>query len=56
MDNWKYDIPAQERLHVIDIPFDKEAIEKLKQRIEDCREWMNDNLFNVPERIDIEGV
>lgn len=56
VDNWKYDIPAKERLHVIDIPFDKEAIEKLKQRIEDCREWMNENLFNVPERIDIEGV
>lgn len=53
---WVYDIPKKERLHVIDIDYDEKAIDALKKRIEDCREWMNTNLFNVPERIDIEGV
>lgn len=56
-EQWKWDIPKSERLHVIDIPYDVTAIEKLKQRIEDCREWMNRNLYNIiPERIDVEGV
>lgn len=53
---WVYDIPKAERLHVVDIPYDQQAIDKLKKRIEDCREWMNQNLFTTPERIEIEGV
>jgi hypothetical protein len=56
VEEWTYDIPKAQRLHVVNIPYDLEAIDKLKRRIEDCRKWMEDNLFNVPERIDIEGV
>jgi hypothetical protein len=54
IDNWKYDIPVKERLHVIDIPFDQTAIDKLKKRIEDCNQWMQTNLYNIPSREEIE--
>lgn len=56
VDKWEWDIPAQNRLHVIDIPYDKSAIDKLKTRIEDCREWIQKELLTTPERIDVEGV
>lgn len=56
LDTWVYDIPLKERYHCIDIPFDKSKIHALQERIEACRKWMDENLFNTPERIDIEGV
>lgn len=53
---WKYDIPIHERIHVIDIPYDEKKIDRLKKRIDQCNAWMQTNLFQAPERIDIEGV
>jgi RNAse (barnase) inhibitor barstar len=54
---WIYDIPMSERLHVIDIPFDQDKIDRIKKRIDECREWMQTELFQtIPERIDVEGV
>lgn len=57
VDNWNYDIPKQERLHVIDIPYNAQDVEKLKARIDACREWMDTNLFKTtPSREDVEGI
>jgi hypothetical protein len=56
VNTWNFDIPMKDRFHCIDIPYDEKAIDKLKNRIEECRKWMDENMFNVPERIDIEGV
>lgn len=40
--NCKFDdIPMSERIHTIDIAFNPDDIERLKQRIIDCREWMS---------------
>ena len=38
------DIPITERIHEIDIPRNDSDIEKLYQRINDCRKWMEENL------------
>lgn len=56
IEHWKWDIPAKDRLHCIDINYDPSAIDKLKYRIDACREWINDNLINVPDWTDIEGI
>lgn len=50
------DIPMQERLHQISFERNDADIEKLYTKILACRKWMDENMFNVPERIDIEGV
>ncbi len=42
---WKYNIPYEERLHVISFDRDENEIEKLYNRLIECREWMNKNLF-----------
>ncbi len=39
-------IQIKNRIHVIDIDRNDEDIEKLKSRVVECREWMNENLFN----------
>lgn len=41
------DIPMADRMHEVVITRDDEAIEKLYQRVKDCREYMNKNLFKV---------
>lgn len=51
------DIPMQER--VFDefvVSADEDQIDHIYSRVIACREWMNENLFKVPERIDIEGL
>lgn len=45
-ESWKWDIPMEERIFQISFERDKIAIEKMKQRIIDCRIWMDENLFN----------
>jgi hypothetical protein len=42
---WTYDIPMEERLFMISFERDEAEIERLYQRIRDCRRWMNENLF-----------
>lgn len=50
------DIPLSTRCNRITIQRNDEDIERLYQRVRDCREWMNTNLFEVvPERTDIEN-
>jgi len=41
------DIPIKERVKVFDIERNDVDIERLKQRVIQCREWMNENLFRV---------
>lgn len=41
------DIPRSERIHIIDIEYCEEDVEKLYKQIENCREWLNKNLFNI---------
>lgn len=44
--NCKFDdITMSERIHTIDIAYNPDDIERLKQRIIDCREWMKVNLL-----------
>lgn len=45
--DWKYDMPIEERVFKFHVKRDDEKIEKLRQRIIDCREWMNKELFKV---------
>ncbi len=45
--DWKYDIPMKDRVHQFYVKRDDEKIEKLRQRIIDCREWMNKHLFKI---------
>lgn len=51
------DIPMKERVYdEFVVTADEDEIERIYKRVADCREWMNKNLFEVPERIDIEGL
>lgn len=49
------DIPASERIIEISIKRDDAAIQRIYDRVIECRKYMNEKLFNViPEREDIE--
>lgn len=50
------DIPKEERVHEFIIDRDDAMIEKMYNRTIECNKWMDENLFKVPERIDIEGI
>ncbi len=44
----KYDdIPVNERVHIIEIERDEQAINAIYQRVAECRKWMNENLYNT---------
>ena len=43
--NWHYDIPIHQRVHEIEVVRDEAKIEKMKNRVIECREWMKKN-FN----------
>lgn len=45
--DWKFDIPMEQRVHEIDVVRDDKKIQKMKDRIIECREWMNKNLFKA---------
>lgn len=42
IDEWEYDIPAEERIIEFTVDRDEEAIEAIYQRIRDCRAYMTD--------------
>jgi hypothetical protein len=41
------DIPLEERVHEIEIERDEKAIQSIYDRVEECREYMNTNLFKL---------
>ena len=45
VNTWAYDIPMNERVFAIEFERNSEDIERLYKRINDCRKWMNKNLF-----------
>lgn len=45
LSEWKWDIPMKDRLHTFTFERSEEAIERIKNRIIQCREWMDANLF-----------
>lgn len=51
------DIPNAERVYdLFTVERDESAIQAIYKRVEQCRNWMNTELFTTPERIDVEGV
>lgn len=46
--DWKYDLPISER--IVEFSFDRsdEAIKKIYKRLDECRAWMDENLFKTP--------
>lgn len=54
IDGWVYDIPFQDRHFCFTFERDEEAIKKIPNRVTECREWMETNLYSkcsdyVPE-------
>lgn len=47
VDNWQWDIPAKDRVHLFEVNRDDSAIELLRGRIRLCRNWMNRELFKI---------
>lgn len=45
LSDWHYDIPIHQRVHEIEVVRDEAKIEKMKNRVIECREWMKKN-FN----------
>ena len=45
LEKWEFDIPMTERVFCYEVERDDVAIQKLYDRIIECRKWMNDNLF-----------
>lgn len=43
--SWEFDIPAKQRVYEMVIKRDEAKIAKMKERVLDCRKWMNNNLF-----------
>lgn len=46
IETWTYDIPMEERTFSVTIERNEEDILNLQNRIEVCRQWMDENLFN----------
>jgi len=44
LDEWRWDIPFENRVHEIVIERNPEAIAKLYKKIPECRKWIKDNL------------
>lgn len=44
--DWKWDIPMEKRMHTFVFDRDEQAIERIKNRVIQCRKWMGDNLFS----------
>jgi len=42
---WEFDIPEELRLNEVVITRDDSKIKQLENRIIECREWMQNNLF-----------
>lgn len=47
VENWKWDIPFQDRVHTFTFHRDEEMIKRLTARIRLCRNWMNRELFKI---------
>lgn len=45
INEWHYDIPMSERLFTFEFERNDIEIQRLYQRVKDCRTWMNENLF-----------
>lgn len=45
-----WDIPMEERIYLFTVKRDDTAISALYSRIIDCRAWMDENLFNLPQK------
>lgn len=45
--DWSWDIPKEERLFQFTFERSMEDIVRMYQKIKDCREWMNENLFKT---------
>lgn len=45
--SWDYDIPRSERIYKITFDRNEEMIERLKNRIIECRKYMNKTYFNI---------
>ena len=44
------DIPMHERVYdLFTVDRDEDAIQAIYKRVEQCREWMNNELFNITE-------
>jgi hypothetical protein len=50
-DNWEWDIPAKDRLFVFEVERDEVAIKKIKDRVIECREYMNETFFMVKKNL-----
>lgn len=46
IEEWDYDIPMEDRVHIKEVFRDEQEIEYLKKKVVGCRVWMNENLFN----------
>jgi hypothetical protein len=45
-----YDIPMKERVHIFEVERNETDIERLYKRINDCRDWMAENLYKeIPD-------
>lgn len=48
-EKWEHDIPKEERVHEIIIERDDAYIQKMQDRVIECRNWMNTKLLNNKE-------
>lgn len=48
LEKWTYDIPMEERLFQVVFERNEEEIQRIYDRVMDCRKWMDANLFKVP--------
>lgn len=47
LDEWVHDIPRKDRLHIFTVERNDAEIQKIYNRIEDCRAWMDQHLFKT---------
>lgn len=49
-EEWDFDIPMQERIIEFEVQRDDKEIERIYNRIKECRAWMNDTLYRMEEK------
>jgi hypothetical protein len=47
VNEWCFDIPMKDRIHIFSFDRDEQIIDKIRQRVIMCREWMDEELFKA---------
>lgn len=46
LNEWRYDIPVNRRIHIVEIPRDQDVIDAIHSKVEQVRQFISENFYN----------